>query len=277
MTATECWRRMVEEEHVQSDAMRPGPPPVDHWGPYAEQFRADPHRTDDILLDRLLAFVEPSHTVVDVGAGGGRLALPIALKCQRVVAVEPSDSMASVLEDQAGRYDIGNVTVVRSRWEDAEIDAGDIAFCAHVVYVVRDIGAFLRKMEAHACDRVLVVLFNSAPQSQTYSLWRQIHGKERLALPSLPQLRDVLVELEIEAQVDPLPPQNPRGFDSMESALDQLSSRLYLTHDSEEYKRLERMLPDLLIEENGTFRIKDAEPIYPVIVSWRPAAGRVSG
>ena len=94
--------------------------------------------------------------------------------------------MASVLEDQATRYDIGNVTVVRSRWEDAEIDAGDVAFCAHVVYVVRDIGAFLRKMEAHARDRVLVVLFSAAPQSQTYSLWRQIHGKERLPCPAFP-------------------------------------------------------------------------------------------
>ncbi len=270
MTATERWRRMVEEEHAQSDAMRPGPSPVDHWQPCAEQFRADPHRTDDLLLERLLAFVEPRHTVVDVGAGGGRLALPIALRCQRVVAVEPSDSMASVLEDQARQFGIENVTVVRSQWEDAEIDAGDVAICAHVVYVVRDIGAFLRKLEAHARDRVMLVLFNASPQSQTYSLWQRIHGKERLALPSLPQLRDVLAELDIDAQVDPLPPQNPRGFDSMESALDQLSSRLYLADGSKEYIRLERMLPDILIEEAGTFRIKDAEPIYPVIVSWRP-------
>jgi SAM-dependent methyltransferase len=261
---------MVEEEHAQSDAMRPGPSPVDHWQPYAEQFRADPHRTDDLLLERLLAFVELRHTVIDVGAGGGRLALPIALKCQRVVAVEPSESMASVLEDQARQSGIENVTVVRSRWEEAEIDAGDVALCAHVVYVVRDIGAFLRKLDAHARDRVLVALFNAAPQSQTYSLWRRIHGKERLALPSLPQLREVLAELEIDAQVDPLPAQNPRGFDSMESALDQLSSRLYLTHGSEEYIRLERMLPDILMEEDGAFKIKDAEPIYPVIVSWRP-------
>ena len=88
-------------------------------------------------------------------------------------------------------------------------------------------------------------------------------------MPSLPQLRDVLAELEIDPQVDPLPPQNPRGFDSMESALDQLSSRLYMTHGSDEYATLERMLPDILTEEDGTFRIKDAEPIYPVIVSWR--------
>ena len=270
MTATKRWRRMVEEEHAQSDAMRPGPSPVDHWQPYAERFRADPHRTDDLLLERLLAFVEPRHTVVDVGAGGGRLALPIALRCQRVVAVEPSDSMASVLEDQARQFGIENVTVIRSQWEDAEIDAGDVAICAHVVYVVRDIGAFLRKLEAHARDRVVLVLFSASPQSQTYSLWQRIHGKERLALPSLPQLRDVLAELDIDAQVDSLPPQNPRGFDSLESALEQLSSRLYLDHGSEEYIHLERMLPDLLIEEDGAFRIKDADPIYPAIVSWRP-------
>ena len=261
---------MVETEHIQSEEMRPEPSPVDHWQPYAAQFRADPRRTDDALLDRLLKFVGPDQTVIDVGAGGGRLALPIALRCKQVVAVEPSSSMAAVLTDQARDYSIENVSVVQARWEEAQIEPGDLALCAHVVYVVRDIGAFLRKLDAHARETVLVVLYNAAPQSQVYAIWKLIHGNERLALPSLPQLKEVLTELEIDAQIDLLPPQAPRGFDTREDALQQLSRRLYLTDSSPEANRLEQLLPDLLIEEDGVFRIKDAEPLYPAIVSWHP-------
>ena len=261
---------MVETEHAQSEEMRPEPPPVDHWQPYAAQFRADPRRTDDPLLERLLKFVKSYQTVIDVGAGGGRLALPIALRCKQVVAVEPSSSMASVLTDQAREYRIENVSVFQARWEEAQVEPGDLVLCAHVVYVVRDIGAFLRKLDTHATETVLVVLYNAPPQSQIYPLWKRIHGKERLALPSLPQLKEVLAELEIDAQVDLLSPQAPRGFDNREDALKQLSRRLYLTDGSPEANRLEQLLPDLLIEEDGVFRIKDANPLYPAIVSWHP-------
>ena len=80
--ATIRWREMVEAEHAQSDRMRQELPPEDHWQPYAQQFRADPSRADDPLLTRLLETVGSHHTVMDVGAGGGRLALPLALRCK---------------------------------------------------------------------------------------------------------------------------------------------------------------------------------------------------
>ena len=65
---------MIQAEHAQSDGMRPAPPPVDHWRPYARQFGVDPRRTDDGLLNRLLEEISPDDTIIDVGAGGGRLA-----------------------------------------------------------------------------------------------------------------------------------------------------------------------------------------------------------
>ena len=271
MLASQKWRLMVETEHAQSEEMRGAiPPPEDFWRPYAGQFRDDPRRSGDPLLERLLEFVAPGHTVIDVGAGGGRLALPIALRCRKVVAVEPSASMASALEQQAEECHIQNVSVVRATWEEAHVEPGDIVLCAHVVYTIRDISAFVRKLEAHARERVLIVLYNAAPQSQIYPLWKQLHGKERLPLPSLPQLREVLQELDIDAQIDFLDPQPPRGFDSLEQAVEQLSGRLYLAPGSSEAARLEQMLPGLLQEEDGVFRIRGAEPLRPAIVSWRP-------
>ena len=53
MTSTERWNEMVRAEHEQSDSMRKEDPPADSWSNFAQQFRADPRRTDDPLLNHL--------------------------------------------------------------------------------------------------------------------------------------------------------------------------------------------------------------------------------
>ena len=272
MLATQRWNDMVEAEHAQSERMRGAvPPPEDHWRPYAQQFRADPLRTDDPLVNRLLEEIEPHHTVIDVGAGGGRLALPLATRCQHVVAVEPSSSMGDVLRQQASDSSIRNVTLVEARWEDGEVEAADIVLCVHVLYVVREIESFVRKLETHAKERVLVVLFQAAPQSQTYPLWERIHGEKRIPLPSLPEFQEVLAQLSVDAKVEMLPTQPPRGFDDHQQALEQLARRLYLAEGSQQMAELERLLPDVLEDVDGTLIIRGSNRLQPALVSWRPS------
>ena len=271
MTATQTWRELVETEHAQSERMRgETPPPQDHWRPFAQQLRADPRRTDDPLVNRLLQEVEPHHAVMDVGAGGGRLALALATRCAKMVAVEPSSSMCQVLQEQASDSGIENVTLVEAEWEEAQVDPVDIILCAHVLYVIAGIESFVKKMEAHAREKVLVVLFQAPPQSQTYPLWQMVHGEERIPLPSLPQFQEVLFQLGINASVEMLPQQPHRGFEDREQALEQLTRRLYLAPGSSQMKKLEEMLPELLLETDLGFIIKGSQPLQPGLVSWRP-------
>ena len=108
--------------------------------------------------------------MLDVGAGGGRLALPLALSCRSVNAVEPSPSMCAVLRETAEENGI-DVGVVESNWADAQVEPADVVLCSHVIYVVEDIGAFVSKINSHARRLVLMVVFQSAPQSLMYQLW----------------------------------------------------------------------------------------------------------
>jgi SAM-dependent methyltransferase len=270
MSAVQNWKAMIQAEHAQSERMRAAITLGDYWQDYASTFKDDPYRSGDPLLDRLLQEISSHDTVIDVGAGGGRMALPLALHCQRVVAVEPSPSMASVLEQQARHYGVENVFLVQALWEEAEIQPADITLCCHVVYTIQAIEPFLRKLEAHARKRVLIVLYQTPPQSQIYPLWKEVHGEERLPLPSLPQLEQVLLELGINARVEMLPAHPPRGFDNLEEAGKQLSSRLYLAEGSEKKAKLRNLLPERLEEMDGTFWIKGAEPLRPSLVSWPP-------
>ena len=264
---------MVEEEHAQSErAQGQREPPSDHWAPYAAGFASDPYRTDDPLLERLAQELGPSDTLLDVGAGGGRYTLALALKCRSVTAVEPSASMVAVLRQHFMVFRLGNVSVVESRWEDAQVDVADVVVCVHVLYVVRDIVPFLRKLEAQARRRVVVVVYQVNPQAYTFPLWEWVHGESRLSLPCLSQLLDVLQELGIAAHREILSSHPSRTFDSPQRALEQLGQRLYVEPGGPKQRSLELALERYLEEADGAYRIKDAPRLEPNVLWWEAGA-----
>ena len=267
MSAIETWGEMVRREHEQSDRMR-GVRPADTWTQFASQFRADPRRAGDTVVDELRARLLPGETLLDVGAGGGRLALPLALTCRAVTAVEPSPSMAAVLRETARDYDIGNVSIVEAGWLDAAVEPADVALCSHVVYVIEDIGAFVRKLHRSARRLVLVIAFRASPLSYLYGLWEQVHGEKRHALPALPQFLPVLAELGISPEVTDLAEQPPRGFDSFEQACATIARQLYVAPGTETMTRLERALERALHNPDGIWQVRGAPPAQPCLVAW---------
>ena len=269
MSATEHWTEMIRAEHAQSDSMRKDEPPADSWSNSAQQFRADPRRTDDALVNHLQRLVTAEQVVLDVGAGGGRLALPLALVAKKVIAVEPSPSMCRVLREVASEFDVNNIDVIESGWLDAQVATADVALCCHVLYVIQDIESFIRKLEEHA-GRILVVMYQAPPQSQIYPLWEPVHGVPRLPLPSLPEFLEVLDQLGVEPEVEVVPTERNRGYDSLETAREQLARRLYVMPESAEMERLEALLPQVLEEKDGGFSIRGAVPLVPRVISWRP-------
>lgn len=270
MSSTQRWTELIRAEHAQSDSMRKGEPrPEDSWANFAQQFRADPRRTDDLLVNHLQRQVTPEQVVLDVGAGGGRMALPLALFAKKVIAVEPSPSMCRVLREVAAEFDVRNVEVIESGWLDAQAPHADLALCCHVLYTIQDIEPFVRKLEEHA-GRVLVVLFQAAPQSQIYPLWEPVHGEPRLPLPSLPEFLEVLGQLGVEPEIEVVHTERNRGYESLEIAKEQLARRLYVMPESVEMERLEALLPQVLEEKDGGFGIKGAAPLAPRVISWRP-------
>ena len=269
MSAVVRWKEMILAEHAQTDRIRAAERPADHWTEYAGQFRDDPHRSGDALLDALRARLQPTDTLTDVGAGGGRLALPLALHCRRVTAVEPSPSMAAVLLQAAADYGIANIDLVESDWLAAPTAPTELTLCSHVVYTIQDIAPFVSKLTQSARRLCLAVLFQRPPQTQLYPLWPQVHGEPRHPLPSLPEFLAVLSELGLNPEVTELPHQPARGFDSPESARELLSRRLYLRPHTPPMQRFESLRPHLLEQhENGHWQLTNAPQLTPCLVAW---------
>jgi len=269
-TAGIAWQKMVEDEHAQSDRIREEAPSDDFWRPVAHRF-VPPKKgesTPDDTVKKLAGLISPSDSVLDVVAGGGRLAVPLAQYCSHATAVEPSEAMREQLVATANAWDVTNLDVVASTWEDAVVDPHDLVVCAHVVYTVTGIEGFVRKLVEHVRKRVALVSFER-PASATYlPLWSYVHGEERIELPTLPQIELLLSEMSINYEKLFLKEWISRPFASREQALVECQARLFVIPGSEKSEKLEAVLEDSLDVVDGGFRLKWAEPHRPLIVTW---------
>jgi SAM-dependent methyltransferase len=126
--------------------------------------------------------VAPGETVLDVGAGTGRLAVPLARTAGHVTALDPSGGMLAVLEEGMAAEGLENYSCVRMRWEDAVIgrDVGphDVVIAAYSLGFY-DLAAALEKLDRAA--RRAVYLFWHAGEwrsREEMGLYRAVFGEE---------------------------------------------------------------------------------------------------
>ena len=84
--AAAAWAARVRAGREQVERLREVGEPDDPYGPSARRFGRDPYRTDDPALALLRSMAGADETWLDLGAGGGRYALPLALAVRDVVA-----------------------------------------------------------------------------------------------------------------------------------------------------------------------------------------------
>ena len=271
MSAIEEWNDRVETHHAQSlRAQDESKVPDDFWVPFVSSFRADPYRDDDPVLARLAREVGPAKTLLDVGGGAGRFALPLALRCRHVTVVEPSHSMLKELRAGAKEHGIGNVSAVEGIWEEADVEPADVILCSHVLYGVADIEPFVRKLDRNAGERVLALMFVDSPQSELSALWEALHDEKRTPLPALPQLLRALWEMDIYPDIEMVGTRRPQAFEDRGGALERLRQRLYVVPDTEQDRRLVMALDEMLVETPDGLIIRNTQIRHQGLLMWRP-------
>ncbi len=261
--------RMMRDEREQAERLRSDRADADIWRGNAARFRPDVN--EDPAVAPLAGLAGLDGTAIDVGAGGGRHAVPLARRLRAVVAVEPSAAMREVLAETIRHEGVTNVTVVPEPWEDADVEPADLAFAAHVTYGIQRIEPFLRKIDRQATRHGALVAFANPPQHVVAPFWRAVYGEERLRLPARRELIDVLLELGANpAEID-LPPQEVRSFGSPEEAFGELRRRLYIGVGTAAERRLREEMPELTVERDGELWPRAAEPNPASIIWWTPA------
>lgn len=110
---------------------------------------------------RVLAAAEPYlggvATALDVGAGFGALAVPLARRVARVTALEPAPAMAAALADEVSRQGLRNVEILQARWGELRLPPHDLVLCAHVGPLLGGESTFLAALPALARRAVVLV------------------------------------------------------------------------------------------------------------------------
>lgn len=237
------WKRIVEEEFEQVESIREWQD-EDHYQPIAHHFADDPHRSDEIL-DRLRELSSPETTWLDVGAGGGRYALPLALVNKAVIAVEPSAGMRGVLAEQAQQHGITNLEIRDYRWpEGADQVNADISLNAHVGYDIRDINGFISGLERASNESCIALLMDRSPSGGFIRLWEKVHGFKRQHLPAMSEF----VHLLLARGATPAIELFPRRFRAWEEhdLRESARRRLWLVEGSEKDQKLQRLIDEEL-------------------------------
>jgi SAM-dependent methyltransferase len=169
--------------------------------------------------------VGPGSRVLDIGAGPGTLAVPLAGVAAHVTAVEPATGMAGVMAEYAADSGVSNLTIVRKRWEDVD-PAVDLEGRYDVVVAsyslgMPDIRAAIETMCEASSRWVYLFWFAGTTiwEQAMLDLWPKLHGKDYRLGPKADVLFNVLYSMGICPNVETSRMEHVRRFPDLESAV----------------------------------------------------------
>ncbi len=267
------WSRRVIANREQAERVREEPDEGDHYRPLAAAFRADPRRSGDAALEALLAVAAADDTWLDVGAGAGRFSLPLALRVQRVIAVEPSTAMRAELAGLQIEHGIFNIDVRDQRWPSNDpslTGIADVGLISHVGYDIEPIGAFLDTLERASRRECAALMFDRSPGSLFWQVWPAVHGEAQAHLPGASEFIRLLRARGAEPDVAEVGRGSDRQrfrFESLDGAMDWARRRLWLAEDSARLPSLREAIAELLIEGDDGWSLPD-QPTQ-MLIRWR--------
>ena len=261
------WRAMVEAR----EAARHAAPPAggSRWDGRAERFAFLTRSLDatDPFVTALKSVLRAEDAVLDVGAGAGRYSLPVAEAVRHVTAVEPSAGMRAQLARAATERGVGNVNVVPSSWEAAEVEPHDAAFVANVLHFVPDAVRFIEKLDRSARRACFILHRVEERATPLLPLWETIWGEPRPPEPAALDLLNLLYFLGIRADFRLVPLDAPARYASLEEALAEARRLLDLAFDDHTHDAAIRaFVSGILVERNGLLEYPPGPQM--AIISW---------
>ncbi len=221
----------------------------------------------DLILQHIPA--DSNTTVLDAGSGPGTLSLPLAATAKAVTAIDYSQGMLEILDGEAARQGLSNITTTLASWEDdwekLQIQKHDICIASRSLSVP-DLRAAITKLDAYASRYVFIVdRINPTPfdNGAFIALNRPFRSG-----PDYIYTINTLYSMDIHPCVDIISLSKTVTYPSMEEALD---SYRWMFKDltPREEKQLTRYVHDNSSEEDGRITVKRSYPARWALIWWQ--------
>lgn len=257
------WNAVWAEELRQNRSVvgfRTGPA---LWSEKGQAVRYDAHVSGQRVEDTLSALpLVRAARVLDIGAGPGTLALPLARRVRLVTAVEPASGMADLLEEHVEDAGIENVRVVRKRWED--IDPSEELRPPYDIVVsslslgMEDLRAALQKMDDVAAGSVHLFWFADLPawERRYLQVWPSLHGAAYRPVPKADIICNLLWQMGIYPDVHICLMEREVRFAGLEEALVTCAPK-FGVREKKQKDILRRALAGWLVPEDGAYLLRE--------------------
>jgi SAM-dependent methyltransferase len=271
------WADLVRAREEQWERLGLGSRGGDFWTSRARDFARFSRgvRRDDPVVERVLAQLPAGDgRLLDVGAGPGRYAVPLAELGVRVAAVEPNATMGELLAEEAAARGV-SIPVEQADWPEAEARVGsaDVVLCAHVVYPIAEVVPFIRALDRAARCAVVLVARLGQPDEPLTHVFSAVHGEERAPMPSLPELYNLLLQIGFPASVTMHPFESRWNFPDADAAVASVAGRLGVAPESAQWERMEAAMRSRLVPRGEEVWLSPGQAYQGVV--WWEAGTRV--
>lgn len=195
------------------------------WDAFAHHYDGYSRLAEPFVAAQIQAMaLQPHETLLDVGAGTGRLSIPAARLAHRVTALDISASMLEHLRRNAAAAGVNNVDAVQQDWQTLQPDD----FAAHDVVLLSRSPAMGDLAKANAiARRAVYVMFYSGQSLKRFhdTLVAGIESPpptvvdDHKTLPMQALIFNRLTEMGIDARVDYLDDGFDRWYPDMAAAV----------------------------------------------------------
>jgi SAM-dependent methyltransferase len=211
---------------------------------------------------------DPSWTILDMGCGGGTLAIPMAARVRHITAVDFSEKMLEILNTGAERLEIKNIQTIHAGWEDNWSDSGigiyDVAIASRSL-AVDDIDAALTKLNNAARKRVIIsTVVGDGPFDRKML---EAVGRERSASVDYIYFYNLLYQMGILANINLITEDRNNTFGNIEEALESVRW-MFQEMTPEEEVKLKKYLEDHLVERDGRLLLDYKKKSTWAVIWW---------
>lgn len=238
------------------------------WDKRAPSF-AD-HVKESLYPNSLLKIMDPdpSWTALDMGCGGGTIAIPLAPMVKHITAADFSPKMLEILREEAGKRKITNIDTIEAswtdNWEEKGIESYDVVIASRSI-AVDDVHAALTKLNNAARKRViLTTVAGDGPHDRKLyeSVGRQFSGKVDYIY-----FYNLLYQMGISANISFINTERAKSFKSIEEACE---SVMWMFQDitNQERNLLKKYMTDNLVETSEGLTMKYQNKSTWAVIWW---------